>query len=337
MVQEAAKPAGLVKVLGSRHARGRSGHRATLGKAPRHEPPSASDPAYAGAEPVHARRLVYRVRFLVPKAFGERPPDVFAAATELTIDVSPDRLRAQFSGPGWPVDADSQVRLRGDRPGVYVFDSEGGRPLGASQLAAWFEGRLPGHQSTTRLGVGRVWGRRVDGPGELTCALFAEWSGRAREGVMGRCRGNAMPPVFVLGPWRGELTAAVALELARRDLAADATRPPQGIRVGSAPFLEPRALGRLQPARDKSGEGKVEPPPAAGPTTLEVVNHELFTVVVVVDGTPVGAVRAQQAARFLGLMAGPHRVGLMRPLGLWARRPRLKFLPHRLTVGSVQE
>ena len=72
-------------------------------------------------------RLVYRVRFDIPSSFRDRPPPVVAPAGELHVDVGEARMRARFVGPGWPVQEGSEVRLRTDLPGVYLFDGHGGR------------------------------------------------------------------------------------------------------------------------------------------------------------------------------------------------------------------
>ena len=98
-----------------------------------------ADGDYDAPTPEAARRVVYRVTLWVPRSLGVADDDVPSPTAELFVDVSQDRLRARFAG-SWPVPAGSEVRLRRDEPGVYVFDGEGGRSLGPGQLAQWFEG-----------------------------------------------------------------------------------------------------------------------------------------------------------------------------------------------------
>ena len=95
----------------------------------------ASDATEDSAEQVSARRLVYRVSLLVPHSLQDRNARVSAAAGELHIDASLQRLRARFVGPGWPVNEGVEVRLRPDVPGVYLFVGGGG---GGGGPWGWF-------------------------------------------------------------------------------------------------------------------------------------------------------------------------------------------------------
>ncbi len=189
--------------------------------APRVERAPAPDTAFASDEPVVARRVVYRVRIGVPGILGEPFVDIAVPAAELYLDVSVDRLRARFVGPGWPLHEGAEVRLRGDSPGAYVFDGAGGRSLEPGALAAWFEGGdpRPGPRAYVRRDTG------VDDddgplPGPLVCALVAEWAGVPRSSVGARC-GNAAPIAFRAGAYRAERTADVPLTLPRSALRAD--------------------------------------------------------------------------------------------------------------------
>lgn len=91
--------------------------------------PGHGDEAWANDEPAVARRYVYRVRMIVPSWLGSGATRVAAPAAELFLDVAHERLRARFVGAGWPVPSGSEVRIRRDRPGAYLYDARGGRPL----------------------------------------------------------------------------------------------------------------------------------------------------------------------------------------------------------------
>lgn len=215
------------------------------------EPASHGDDDYANDEPVVARRYVYRVRMIVPAGLGDTSARVTVPAAELYIDVSHERLRARFVGNGWPVGAGSEVRLRRDRPGVYVFDGEGGRPLEPGQLSTWFEGG-PVTRRGPPLRVFATYGhpRRQpppddeEDPGELVCALLAELASESREPVIRRCELGA-PHLWRLGFWHAERTASVRIELARSSLRADERNPPPPRRSGRAArsWSRPRFAG----------------------------------------------------------------------------------------------
>src|SRR5262249_39123587 len=148
---------------------------------------------------------------------------------ELHIDVSEDRLRARFTGAAWPIDDGSEVRLRADTPGVYLFDGSGGRPLGPGHLGSWFMGdegaqfsRVP---ITLRLDPGPI----AEGPSELIGALLAEWTGQPRGELERQCGGGMVPQGFRFGAWIADLTAIVPMTLPRSVLRADAANPPRTI------------------------------------------------------------------------------------------------------------
>jgi hypothetical protein len=295
-------------------------------------PAAAVDLAYDSDEPTELRRFVYRVGVDVPSVLGEPSGEVETAAAELFVDVSTERVRARFSGPGWP--ALGEVRLRGDSPGGYVFDAGGGRPLLPGELAAWFEGGPP--RAGPILMVRRdpaLRGAIDPGPGMLICALLAEWAGESRDGVMRRCATGA-PLAFRVGFWRGERMADVTVQAPRRDLRADQEVPPEPTPyVSSGTFLEPPALARLSPRSTRIPDDVV-PDPLAPARGLDLVNESEARVLVVVDGVAIGWVDAESTGHFVGLVPGVHDVAAMRPLGAVVMRPREVPLPGRTVLHA---
>lgn len=291
------------------------------------------DDDWGSSEPVEARRIVYRVTLHVPRILGDNPPTVSSPAAELHVDVSEDRLRARFVGAGWPVEAGSEVRLRGDRLGVYVFDPEGGRPLAPGQMAEWFQGGPPGRTPP------RVWVRPPPpqedvGSGELVCALLTEWSGHPPETLERRCADKGPPSMFRLGPWQAERTADVPVQLPRSALRSDhRDAPPPIADSRSRAFMEPALLARLEPSRRRRSSAalaaETEDPPAEG---LRVVNQSEARLVVTASGVPVGWLDEGATGTFVGLRPGQHVVAGMRPLGQLAWRPRGVLIPATVTV-----
>lgn len=302
-------------------------------------PAAHGDGRYGTDEPVEAGRFVYRVRMIVPSWLGTGDDRIALPAAELYVDVSRDRLRARFAGRGWPIAAGSEVRLRRDRPGVYLFDGRGGRPLEPGELARWFEGgpvtrrgpplRVFSHWGFPRHRRGELEGE--DAPGELLCALLAEWAGEDRSGVMRRCERGA-PRLWRLGFWRGEQTASVPLELPRSALRADERDPPdRRAAASSRAFLEPEALSRIRP------DGPAPDPPAEGAPAegLRVRNDSATRVIVAVQGVAIGTVDAAAEGWFVGLRPGTYDVGAIRPLGAVVQRGRPVAVPgeHRVCDG----
>jgi len=297
-------------------------------------PAAAVDSAYDSDDEVESRRFVYRVHLDVPAVLGEPGGEVETAAAELFVDVSAERARATFGGPGWP--AFGEVRLRGDSPGAYLFDAHGGRPLLPGELASWFEGGPP------RVGPILIVRRdpalrgAVDpGPGTLLCALLSEWAGEPRDTVMRRCAAGA-PLSFRVGYWRGERMADVTVQTARRELRADHEVPPDAIAsTRSGTFLEPTALGRLSPHTtrdpDLATSDERGPPPSVG---LELVNESDARVVVVADGVAIGWVDAGATGHFADIAPGVHDIAAMRPLGAIVMRPREVRLPGRTVLHA---
>jgi hypothetical protein len=288
------------------------------------------DDLYGSSERADARRIVYRVLLHVPRSLGDAPPTVPAPAAELHVDVSADRLRARFVGAGWPVGAGSEVRLRGDRPGVYVFDARGGRPLAPGQMAEWFQGGPPGGDSPA-VRVRPPPPHEDVGQGALICALLAEWSGQEREGLVRRCGERGPPAMFRLGPWFGERTADVPVALPRSSVRADHESPPRPIAGSdSRAFVDPSLLSRLEPKRARRDR---DPPDEDAPSEgLRIRNESRTRVVITGQGIPIGWVDPGADALFVGLREGQHLVAALRPLGQLALHPRGVTVPAAVTI-----
>jgi hypothetical protein len=287
------------------------------------------DVDYRGDQRVEAMRLVYRVTFRVPAMLGEVPTTMPRATAELHIDVSWDRLRARFSGPGWPVVPGSEVRLRRDLGGVYIFDGDGGRPAGPGMLAQWFQGGPMDRRQTPAVGILRAPASEQSVPGDLICALLAEWSGQPRTELERRCGEGGAPLVFRIGSWRAERTAEVPVEIARHELRADdADSPPPLTATSSRAFMEQSVLARIPLAR-RPRRGEVLPTPDA---ELLIDNQGPTRVVVTVGGIPIGWVDQGATGRFVGFVPGEHVVGAMRPLGNLAVHPRPRTLPGEVRI-----
>ncbi len=284
------------------------------------------DEVESGDEPVRIARLVYRVSFYVPASFRDRRVAVRAPAGELQLDASENRLRARFVGPGWPVPEGSEVRMRADLPGVYLFDTRGGRSLGAGQLAAWFEGRET-HRARALVGVSRDHGPPAAKPlpTALVCGLLAEWANQDREALTHRCDGGSVPPSFRVGPWSGELTAVVPMELPGRDLRADEVDPPPRIapRDGGL-LLEPAAFAHLPASRAQ---------PGSGPASLVIDNQTDTRAIILAQGVAIGWVEAGRRLQVDGLSPGQYRIGAIRPFGILRMAPKLVRVPGHLLLG----
>lgn len=290
-----------------------------------------SDDGEDTEEPVLAGRLVYRVSFYVPHSFRDHRAAVEAPAGELHVDLSRSRLRARFVGPGWPVPEGSELRLRADLPGLYLFDGHGGRSLGAGQLAGWFEGQRGGKAISTRAAVRKDWGPRAEGPlaGDMICALLSEWSNQPREALAYRCNPESLPPGFRIGPWSAELTAVVPVQLPRHGLRADHLEQPRALPAPrpTHAVLEPSALGQLAPSRAASGQ----------PAALMVENRSNARVLIIAQGVPVGWIDADHSLSIAGFNPGWYRIGAVRPLGILRMHPKLVRIPGQLTIGRAEE
>ncbi|HEX2676625.1 MAG TPA: hypothetical protein VHM19_08290 [Polyangiales bacterium] len=298
------------------------------------QPATMADHAFEASGSVPARHLVYRVTFIVPTGLRKHRPPISAPAGELHVDVAKERLRARFVGPGWPVEDGTEVRLRDDIPGVYLFDGTGGRPLAPGQLAGWFQGS-EANRTKSLVYVHRDLGNgERGGPGELLCALLAEWTQQDREDLLPLCRNGALPLGFHFGLWSAELTAIVPLEVARGKLRADAGHPPE--RIAWSPgrtMLEPADIAKLVPVRVRAERRVVEQPVGPEGAVLDIENRTDARVVVVVEGVAVGWVRARTHVRFNGFAPGFYHVGASRPFGQPVMSPNLIHIPGSLRFG----
>jgi hypothetical protein len=300
----------------------------------------ASDATEDSAELVSARRLVYRVNLLMPQSLQDRNARVSAAAGELHIDASLQRLRARFVGPGWPVNEGVEVRLRPDVPGVYLFDAEGGRSIGPGQLAAWFEGRTA-HDSRevqSRVRIRREYRAHAGevSPGHLMCMLLAEWTNQPREAVQNRCFGLSPAQGFRFGPFSAELTAVVPLQLPRYSLRADEVDAPEPIAAAThGAMLDTFDALRPMRAGPEIGDESIAQDAGADvdPGVLEVFNHTDTRAIIIVQGVPIGWVASGERARFAGFNPGVYRVGALRPLGILRMPPRPVRIPGTLSLG----
>lgn len=283
-----------------------------------------TDEAYAAGPPVLAQRMVYRMTFRVPANQGIPERAIPGLVAELYVDVDRDRLRARFAGTGWPVDPGSEVRLRADQPGVYVFDGDGGRSLGPGQLAHWFEGgrprRSPGFRIKSPPAEEQV------GAGPLLCRFLAEWAAAAPDALARRCGEGGSPPSFRVGLWRGERTADVTVRLPRQELRADHLSPPPPMRARSThAFLSDEVLSRLpQERRRDLEEDRAAFVAEAG---LWVTNQASNRIIVTVRGSPIGWADAHETVHFPSVRPGVYRVGAVRPFGLQAARARAMQVP----------
>jgi hypothetical protein len=245
------------------------------------------------------------------------------------VDVAEDHLRARFTGPGWPLEEGTVIQLNRANLGVTVFDSTGRHPLGSGRLASWFEGREHGRpQSSLRVLRENLRGKAAEGPGELICALLAEWTAQPRRTVMRKCVDGMLPPGFRFGPWSGELTAVVPMKVPERALnigyerAASASGPARNMA-----YLAPEELARIAPSES------VRTPGAASDGETTFVNHTSTRIIVIAEGVPVAWVDAGSRGRYPGFRPGRYRVGALRPLGGLRLAPRLFDLPGTAVFG----
>jgi len=288
---------------------------------------TVGDERFAEGPPVPARRVVYRVTLLVTPGLGSTGSALREATAELSIDVSMDRLRARFVGAGWPLPEGTEVRIRRDLPGVYLFDGQGGRPLGPGQMAAWFrDGRVRK--------AARLWIRqpisRTEGPGDLICRFIAEWAAASVDDLARRCGSGGAPPAFRVGPWRAEQTADVEVTLPRSALRADAESPPSvPPDEESGIFLPPHVLRHLRPRWHAAPLVDGGPPPEA---TLRVANQGRRRMIVILNGTALGWVGKGATLEVGGLWPGTYQLGAMGPFGPQTANLRPVRLPGELVV-----
>ena len=292
-------------------------------------PAHLADDAYAEPGTVPAKRLVYRVRLRVPRSLGEAEPSAPPPTAELQVDLSADRLRARFTGSGWPVPEGSEVRLRSDQSGVYVFDGTGGRPLNVGELATWFEGGALRHEPSYRVQPPHL--RVQHGLGTILCQFIAEWSNTPAKTVARRCGEGGTTPSFRVGLWRAERTAEVHVELPRAALRADEVDPPLVESLESFPFLGPTALVAFEPERGLP-DHMADRSDAVGFDGLQILNRGRARAIVTINGTPVGWLNVGASIDILGLRPGIYSVGAMRPMGLQTSQQRNIKVPAKISI-----
>jgi hypothetical protein len=303
------------------------------------EPATLPDTAYASRELVSIKRLVFRVSLFLPSLQHGQRLLIAPPAGELHVDVSDQRLRARFIGPGWPVDEGSEIRLRADAPGVYLFDGDGGRPLPPGRLASWFQGDEALRARAELFVRHEFQAPPIDGPGELLCALLAEWTQAPRDEVLRGC-GSSMPQGFHFGLLIADLTAIVPMNIPRAQLRADAVDPPEPVATTDArALLDPRDMSRIQPTPVRMPS---ESAPSAlvseavGGASLRVENHTPARVVVIVQGIAIGWIKPEAKGDFFGLVPGYYRVSALRTSSLQVQTGTLLHLPTTLQLGHDQ-
>jgi hypothetical protein len=287
-------------------------------------PDFSPDTEFTDDTPVEAHRVIYRFRTNVPAMFGRGIESVPRAATELLLLVTPDRIRAQFSGPAWPVHAESEVRVRGDRPGAYVFDGAGGRPLGPGQMAHWFDGGPPRRHVRVWLRIDEA--RSEADIGSMICRFLAEWTSSSVDALTAQCSGG-VPRWIRIGPYVGDRTADVEVMVQRRQLRADHEEPPEPIAGPTSWLYHTPATYRRMAPRPRPPARIEQPEPPADLRGLRVQNLGSVRMVVTLDGTPLGSVDAGAEVDFPDVPDGVFMVGGMRSLGGLAAPVRLARVP----------
>jgi hypothetical protein len=267
----------------------------------------------------------------------EAHPPLLPTSGELHLDVGEDRLRARFLGTAWPIDDGTEVRLRADTPGVYLYDGAGGRPLPRNHLASWFLGDEVPHSRRTALTIRRDSGPSAEGPADMVCALLAEWTASPREETMRQCSGGALPLGFRFGIWVADITAIVPMSVPRSQLRADAVGLPRAFTSSRLrPLRDAREIAKLAPLSPRKYPelAPIEAgPPGSG--SLRVTNHGAARTLVVVSGVPVGWLQPGAAGEFSGFNPGHYRVGWLRPYGQFALLPAPFVIPGELSLGMT--
>jgi hypothetical protein len=281
------------------------------------------DRAYDSSELVVVQRFVYRHRLRLPAGLGPGVPGYAQVPKELRVDVTPDRLRVTFLGPDWPVPDGSEVRIRADRAGSYVFDGSGGRSLGTAQLAAWYEG------SSTAPSPGL--GLRMEEAPELSpymplfCRFLAEWGRAPLEAIQRRCESGS-PKVFRIGHGPAERTAHVPMRLPKRRLRADhLDPPPASLASPNARVLLDR--GTLERITPKVAAEYVQPEDSDEGPALRIENAAAGRSIIILEGTQVAILEEGAEVALEGLAPGNYRFAVLRPFGHRRRVPALVTVP----------
>lgn len=282
----------------------------------------ASDEAFARGPLVSARRMVYRVTLHPPAAFQGRTGPIPPTTGELVIDVSAERLRARFQGPVWPVASGSEVRIRSDVAGAYLFDGEGGRHLGPGQLASWFEGDARVSPAPIALRIDEP--EEPPPPGLLVCRFLAEWTGQSVDVMQRRCGEGGAPIQFRAGIFGGMRTADVLLQLDPTELRADHRRPPERPKPSDRLLVSSALLPRIEPFHLRPSD---EPVPV-----FEARNDGPSRALVMVQGIALGWLPPGTAFEAIGLRPGCYRMGVLRPFGAPIRKPERVCVPGTLLI-----
>jgi hypothetical protein len=320
-----------------------------LGAANRVAPATASDRQFDSDEPVTVRRLVYRATIELPPGVRAPHAPVLPSPSELHLDVAVDRLRGRFVGPSWPVEEGSEIRMRADVPGAYIFDGRGGRPLGPGHLASWFNGDEGEQFPRQPVRMRAEAGPSADGPSELVCALISEWSAQPRQALEAWCANGTLIQRFGFGVWNFDLTAIVPMTMPRSQLRADAVNLPRPL-MNARPraLLETRDVERLQPivvrpnanATGANANAPALAPIDAGPPgsgVLRAENRGLTRMLLVVQGVPLAWLQPRAAMEFSGFTPGYYRVSGVRPYAQNAATPNPMVIPGEFVVGLVAD
>lgn len=292
-------------------------------------PDFSSDLDYADRELVEARRIIYRFKVRVPPVLGAGIDTMPPTASELRFLVTPDRLRATFVGTGWPVHADSQVRVRRDQPGTYVFDGRGGRPLGPGQMAQWFDGGPPRRHVRVWLRVDEA--RDEADVGHMVCRFLAEWASASVDALTQQCA-DGVPRWIRIGPYVADRTADVTVFVPRERLRSDHELPPARVAGPPAQRFHPKPLYRRMHPKERPPSRAHDAPISTETTGLLVHNGGRTRMVVTLDGTSLGSVDVDASVEFPDVPPGVYMVGGMRPLGGLAARAKLVRIPGVVTL-----
>jgi len=282
---------------------------------------------------VRVRRIIYRFVPIVTYVLGPGREDFAPPTGELFIDIAGSRMRARFVGTGFPVDENSEVRMRADEHGTYIFDGRGGRPVGTGQLAAWFQSGpgASGVELKLRQGV-------PDDPHtiELVCRLFGEWAGASIAAVRRTCAASGLPTKFKFGPYSVQRTAESIVYLPESALRSDELEPPRHLRhAEEVQFFEARALAQLVPSEEDPPELRMAPNETRQHVDdgMLVENRTAARVLVTIDGIALGWLDPSRSMHVTGMPPGGYRVGAMLPLGGVASRTHAYLLPAHIVLG----
>ena len=304
------------------------------GGGPRVAPATVGDRGFASNEEVPVRRLVYRVSIVVPDTLHAPHPPLLPSPAEIHMDVGIDRLRARFQGAAWPVDEGSEVRLRADVPGVYVFDGAGGRPLAPGHLASWFAGDEAHPIPRQHAEIRRDPGPLLEGPAELVCALIAEWTSTPRDWLEPQCSGGAIPLAFRFGMWSLDVTAIVPMTMHRVQLRADNADPPRSLASAQIrTLLSQRDIGRLPPLSPRTPGLPVLDGGLPSGGGLMVRNRGRTRMLLVVQGVPLAWLQPGAAIEYSGFSPGFYRVAALRADADDVAMPLPTLIPGDFEIG----